>query len=570
MEPQVVDSTIDAVCEDRRSADETGSGSCPRGRARSAAIVVGVAALIPRLATVGHFFNLDEVLWMSRSMAFSDALIDLDPSKMSAIKPLTGTMPGIPTVWLGSLARLVWNLGTAIGLVDPGQHFAESASGFATAQAMVACATAVLIGLFVWLVAKWLSTRVAVVAGMVFATEPLWVSLGSILHTDELVALFGLNGLVALSWALGLPDADRVPAKQRRWMVVAAFLLVCAPLTKVSGLVFGAPAIGMVVWALVRAVRGRPEDASFGRAVRPMLDGVALMVLVGAVVTVVSYPALLWNWPAQWHALQGQFRTAGGDRHVFYRGSYAAHPGIDFYPVTLAYTASAWVFVLAPVGVVVALARRATRRVAIVALSWAVVPAVSLLRSGLVYTRYGLVVLGPATLAAACAVHPRSETVGWWTERVNRIVAGAAALALVAAVVVAPWSGLAFNPILSAVRKPVLVLPLGWGESDAAALPVIERDVRAVGLGCPDVSVAGLGDGPVAGTCQPRRETTRSDADYVVVAASTRQRFSWTLSDLPERFDLLDVVSIEGQRIVEVWRSEDFTRRHESKSAGTS
>lgn len=87
---------------------------------------------------------------------------------------------------------------------------------------MVALATAALIGLLAWLVSKWLSVRTGLVTGAVLATEPFWVSLGSILHTDELVALFGLTGLVALAWALGLPDAAVRPRRARRWAVVAA------------------------------------------------------------------------------------------------------------------------------------------------------------------------------------------------------------------------------------------------------------------------------------------------------------------------------------------------------------
>lgn len=528
-------------------------------RAWPVVVAVTVAAALPRLATVGHFFNLDETLWMGRSTRFSDALLHLDPAKMSALRPFTGTMPGIPTVWLGSFGRLIWNIGVLVGVVDPGQDYARSTSGFVAGQISIALAVSALIGFLAWLTARWLSRRVALATGIVLATEPLWVSLGSIVHTDELVALFGLTGLVALAWALGLPDGTGAAVHRRRWMIVSAILLILAALTKMNGLAFGPPAVGMVVWAVVRELRTRTSGTSAWKAVAPILAACGWMVLAATVTVVVTYPALVAAWSWQMDAFAGQIRTAGGDRHIFYLGRYAAHPPISFYPVTLAYSVTPWFFLLAPIGVLVGLARRRSRMVAVTAIAWAVVPMVSLLRSGLVYTRYGLVVLGPLTLAAASALQPNRArtTVGsWWKNGINRYVAGASAAMFVVAMFVAPWGGVTFNPIMSAYRKPILVLPIGWGEANTLALRVIQRDARARGLECDQVTVSGLSAGPLAGSCKPRIVDDRALADYVVVAASTRQRFPWRSANLPADFDMLEVVHLRGQRLVEVWRSE--------------
>ena len=123
-------------------------------------------------------------------------------------------MPGVPTMWLGSIGRLVWGIGRDVGVVEGRSTFYESRSGLTAAQLSVAVATSLLIGLVVWLVARWAaSPRAGLVAGLLLATEPFWVAHGSVIHTDELTSLFGLSGLLALGLVLGVPRVDdAVPA----------------------------------------------------------------------------------------------------------------------------------------------------------------------------------------------------------------------------------------------------------------------------------------------------------------------------------------------------------------------
>lgn len=289
----------------------------------------------------------------------------------------------------------------------------------------------------------------------------------------------------------------------------------------------------------------------------PILRWCGWMILAGVVTIVVTYPAIVAYPSRQWDALLSQLSDATSDRRVFFLGRYAAHPSVEFYPVTLAYAVSAWFFVLAPIGVVVALIRRASRIHAVTILAWTVVPAASLLVSGLAYPRYGLVVLGPLTLAAATALHAKTPARAWWKDRINQAAAGATAAMLTMAILVAPWGGLTFNPIMSAYRKPILVQQLGWGEASAVGIGVVEQDARKLGLDCDQLSVSGLSHPPVPGGCRPRRVGS-AEADYTIVAAASRQRFAWTKRNLPAEFDLIDVVYLNGQRIVEVWRSQDL------------
>jgi hypothetical protein len=525
------------------------------------ALVVGMVACIPRVLSVGYSFNLDEWLWMQRSTAFSDAMLHGDPSRMNAVRPLPGTMPGIPTVWLGSFARLMWNLGGSAGLVDRSQPFASSASGFACAELAVAIATSVLIGLFAYLVAHWSSRVVAIAAGGVLATEPFWVTLGSILHTDELVALFGLTGSLAFAWVLAVPSGVRRPAHPRRWAIVAGALLVCSPLTKLNGLAFGPSALGILVVAGVSSIRSR--DAGTGRldACRPLLRSAALTGGAGLVTALVLYPALLTAPLAQARQIHYALHVIDGQRHVFFRGHTTGRPGPLFYPIVLAYRSTPWTFVLLPAGLAIAFARRASRPFAALAVLIGVVPGLVLLPVGLKYDRYSLVVLGPVVLAASTSLHAvASELRERWIGRLGWVgVAGALAFSTI----VAPWGNLVFNPIMSAIKPPVAVMQVGWGEASAIGMPIIERDAAAHGRTCASLTVFGLGKPPLPGkTCEPRRVESRSRPDYLVLSPMFLRSWRWTLKSEASDYVLIARPRIYGQPIAEVWRRRSLSCDH--------
>ena len=200
-----------------------------------------------RLRTVGTFETIDETLWTRRVQVFSDVLTNFEPSKASVTGApnlfggTLATMPGVPTMWLGSIGRLVWGIGRSLGVIEGNETFYESRSGLALGQTSVAVATVALIGLIVWLVQRWGAPRAGLVAGLLLATEPFWVAHGSVLHTDELTVLFGLSGLLALGLVLGVPAIDERYLHRRSMAVLAGFLLVCSPLTKISGMAY-APA----------------------------------------------------------------------------------------------------------------------------------------------------------------------------------------------------------------------------------------------------------------------------------------------------------------------------------------
>ena len=116
---------------------------------------------------------------------------------------------------------------------------------------MVSAWCAAAIGVFVALLAWLVGRRAAVVTGVLLAVEPYVVGHSSLLHTDALVAPFGMVGVAALGVALWgrRPDpADgTAPGRRRataRWWVLAlagAASGLCL-LTKLNGAFVG-PAV---------------------------------------------------------------------------------------------------------------------------------------------------------------------------------------------------------------------------------------------------------------------------------------------------------------------------------------
>jgi hypothetical protein len=180
-------------------------------------LAVGVSALIPRLVTAGTFQTTDETLWIVRTTTFSDGLMSLDPSRMSASRDALATMPGVTTMWVGSIGRLLWAAADALGLREGSEALAASRSGMAFTHVVMAVVTSALIAAFVMIARRWCGTVAAATAGVLLATEPFLVGHGSLLHTDELTMLFGINGCLLALMAF---DGSR-PAASRRTEIAA-------------------------------------------------------------------------------------------------------------------------------------------------------------------------------------------------------------------------------------------------------------------------------------------------------------------------------------------------------------
>ena len=338
---------------------------------------IALASAIPRLLTAGQYVTTDEPTWLRRSTRFSDAIAHGNFSRATASLGEPATMPGGPTMWVGSMGRVVWNLAHDLGVVDS-ESFA-SADGLAICQVLVALVTSMLIGVLFVAVARWVGVLAAFFGAVLVATEPWIVSLGSLLHTDELTALFGTIGLVLLAHALGIPDPERTPRRPKLVAALAGMLLMASALTKVTGVGYWTGAAVLALWAIVRA-RGELPGGVPVQVTPQRLCVIA--AAAGLVVVPFGWPAVVVDPLFQWGRLvaaaglstKAAAHLFGLAHRQFFLGEPIDDPPWFYYAVALPLRTTPWSLIAVAVAVPIALWRATSRRYALVF----VAPAVSL------------------------------------------------------------------------------------------------------------------------------------------------------------------------------------------------
>jgi hypothetical protein len=543
-------------------------------QARRADLLLAGAAFVgagaPRALTAGAYSGPDEFLWMLRSRRFLDAVIQGEPSVASATNGEPATMPGVTTMWVGSAARTVWLWGVELGVIgdaDIEAGFANSRSGLFLAQLMMGLVTAALVAVVVVLVARWAGRGAALVAGVLLATEPLLVAHGATLHTDELVGLFGVAGLLATALALGVPQ--RTGVTDRPAVAVAAGALCClAVLTKLSALAFLPAAVVLGAWAAVvrwRAGAGAPADgrtgadgadgrARAGAGVVRSLARLGGLWLVGAVAVLALYPAL-WSSPVtEVGRLLESATLATEDQPQFFFGEVTGSVGPHFYLVVLPFRLTPWFFLALLASALLVWARPAARghATALVVMGLPTFAAISLSSKQIDRYAVPLVVLGAVAIGVG-AVHLHR----WVHERTGldarhpRVVGGLGLGAFVLvgyALVVAPWSSTYYNPLLGGGDRAVQSVLVGRGEGVYEVGDLIAE--REAGR-CDEITVRALIS---VGAFPCGAWVWNDDADYLVVSAGERQlshpeRFAERLGDRP----LVAVVSVRGVVHTELW-----------------
>lgn len=508
------------------------------------AFVVFCVAAGLRLLTAGRFQTVDEVMWMIRSEHFSDAVAAGRLSDASAYSGEIATMPGVTTMWVGTLGRIVWSAGRELDLwSEAGVAFGQTRASIAISQMCMAVAAAASVTVVAVLVRCWIGLPAGIVCGLVLATEPFFVAHGAVLHTDELSSLFGLASMVAVALLLGLPNRGRHSG--RRWVAPTAGLTFgLALLTKLSALMF-LPPIGLLfVWSLVSRVR-----AGDRRALHQHAAWAGWCSLAALAVVVALYPALWLDPGTQLDALWRSAALGGGGHRQFFLGEVTPTPGPLFYLVTVPIRMTPWFLVAGLVALGVAVVQRRLRSLVVVIAVIVAPPFVVLSLASKQFDRYGLVV--PAALAVllgAVAQHlysPRHVATQW------RIAGGLAAVAMVAhSAVVAPWGLAYFNPVLGGSAGAERSVLVGWGEGLELAGEAI-RDLQ--GGECGGVAIRSTYPIPSAfpcGTLVP----SGAPANYLVVYVTYRQRASESeLRDLIGARPLVATVDVRGMRYADVY-----------------
>lgn len=496
-------------------------------------ITLGVAAtafVLRAYTALASFETADERGWMERSSRFWGALSSLDFAGTSAAAQGRGdSLPGVTTMWVGTIARGIWSAGAAIGLwneSDPATRggatgFSYTRSGLNVAQICMAVATSALIALVVLLLVAWVGRTAAAVAGVLMATEPFLVAHGAILHTDELLALFALAALIATALALGVPNVTTW-AGRKGTAAAAGALLSLAVLTKAEAvMLFVPPLVVLLGWAAVRARGGR----GIGDGFRTLFKIVFFAGLTAGVLFVVANPAL-WGDP------MGQVRlllraAIGGDSggwRQFFLGEDTLTPGPTFYLVALPLRVTPWLLFAAVVSLVAVWLHPSTRGFGLAIVFMAAPPLAWLSMSARQFDRYGLVLVLLLTVVAGIVVAGTAEglATGERERPLQWIGLGAAGVVTLYALLVAPWGLAYFNPALGGSGKAEDTVRIGWGEGVERAGGLVADAVEEAGGVCNDVTVEGYwsmvsqercGNLPVAG----------EEPDYVVVYVSARQ-----------------------------------------------
>jgi 4-amino-4-deoxy-L-arabinose transferase-like glycosyltransferase len=431
------------------------------------ALLVSLVALVPRAWGLDDFYTIDEAFhWVGRVAAFSAALAAGDWAGTN----LTGH-PGVTTIWLGSLGRA---LATAMGLTS-----ADGAAYLAWLRLPLALVNALGVGLGFLLLRRMFAPSLALLAALLWASEPFVVAHSRVLHLDALLTTLLTLSLLALIAAL--QRADRVarsdggvqPSSFKVTLVVlSGALWGLALVTKAPSLVL-APVAALVLVALA------PVGGLWPR-LRWVLPRLIVWGTTALAVAFIAWPAL-WTSPvAAIGSVVDEVVRNGGQPHAlgnFFGGQIVDDPGPLFYPVALALRLGPLVLLgllLVPLAL-----RRATpneRRALLALLAFAVLFALVLAREPKKFDRYVLPVFPALTIVAAAGLLAAARAL---TSQATRNAHRAPRTSITAATVIVttpliaqlatlwwyhPYYLAYFNPLLGGGPVAQRTLLVGWGE----------------------------------------------------------------------------------------------------------
>ena len=568
---------------------------------RGDGIVAGlfIVAWLPRLFSLGNFITWDELMWVHRTVHFSQALLSGD----WAATLRTGH-PGVVTTWLGALGigvqRLLlgvpssreWTWLLQLPVLDPRDAVAlrRLAPLLVAAKVPLTLVTALAV-VGCWALARRLvGLRTALLGGFLIALDPFFLAHSRVLHLDALLANFMALGLLSLLVYLRDPG-------QRGWLILSAFATGLAALNKTPA--FSLLPMGI---ALLLAWDFLPNRVNRIRAI----------LLWGGVI-LGTYVAF---WPAMWIAPLDTLRqvlakTLGYAAQAeetadFFRGATVSDPGALFYPL-------AFLFRVSPITLLGLLGSpllwwrrgRSERRTWTILWVYALLYGFVMALGAKKFDRYLLPLFLPANLLAAMGwssivsglfqigligwsrvmTWSSSHLVGWprglgdsWLDggvagcghgQTSKLLKrrsdwwawmGGAALVLFQALLVLPYHPhyLAwYNPLLGGLRQAVRTLPVGWGEGleKAAAYLNLQPDAETLTVACGGVP----GIAPkFRGRTLPLTPASLIEADVVVVYVSDRQGGASPVDEYIGGTRPQHVVRLQGVEYAWIYLNESY------------
>ena len=309
------------------------------------AIPVGLLALalLVRVPGLGTFNTVDEPRWIYRSGWFVSGLLfpdtecpPLDVGRSFASSGWGCTFqsghPGVTTMWGGGLGLLahywqaVWPTGvdlrTFLADIDP-----LDADLVAPVRLPLAVLAALFVPAFYVLLRRLLDARVAVVAALLVALNPLHIALSRVLHHDALTATFMVLSILAMLgyWLQGW---------KWYWLLISAGLAGMAFLTKpVSWFLMPYAALAGCLGLAYRWQRGQWR----GRRELWRLLGEGMLWAVVAWLTCAAFFPAMWVMPGEvirrTIGVSTQFAQEGHEAGTFFLGRTSQDPGPLYYPL---------------------------------------------------------------------------------------------------------------------------------------------------------------------------------------------------------------------------------------------
>ncbi|MEM8530230.1 MAG: glycosyltransferase family 39 protein [Chloroflexota bacterium] len=286
-------------------------------------IVVGATALWLRIADLGLFISGDEAnFWIRRSEVFWAAIRSGDYGATALTEH-----PGVTTMWLGSLGIWLQNVFADSGFVI--SHSFASYLGFVRLPLAIVHIGSIVVGY--WLLRRLFPSAIALLAALLWASDPFVVAFSRFLHVDGLMTTFAtLSFLLACYY----------------WYHKAHFLIVIAS-GVCAGLAILSKSPALILLPTVFAVAylshilQRPSSCTPNYLLQVFRRTLPIFVLwcgVCAVTIVALWPAL-WVDPLRVYELfQAGVVIEGGEPHDlgnFFLGRPDDAPGLLYYPLAL-------------------------------------------------------------------------------------------------------------------------------------------------------------------------------------------------------------------------------------------
>ncbi len=303
-------------------------------------VLVGVVALLLLSLNLDVFVVGDEVdFWLPRSERFLNAIQSGDYADTAI-----STHPGVTTMWLGSAGILLRRTLLAWGVF----HEMPFPLMLALMRLPAALAhTAGIVGGYA-LLRRLFPADVALLAALLWATDPFVVAFSRVLHVDALTGTFATLSLLSAAVYSSF-IAHHSSLRKWPWLVLSGVCAGLAILSKSPGLAV-VPVVGVLflVEAVRRdggAVRTRGGVVSFITHSSAFIVPLALWGGVVALTIVLVWPAV-WADPARVYTLlRVGVEVEGGSPHMmgnFFLGRNDPAPGPLFYPVALALRMTPW------------------------------------------------------------------------------------------------------------------------------------------------------------------------------------------------------------------------------------